>query len=113
AEEARPAALALRLPDGVEDAGTHAFQVAVESFAAQRDGQRILGAHVLAAAALEDEADVDGVGAMLMPVEDGAAGAEVVAGVMPGDAIDGVLAQVTLRGGLGDGLLAQLLQLDL
>ena len=53
---------------------------------------------------LRIKADVDRVLAVLVPVEDGAAGAEVVAGVAAGDAIDGVLPQVALGGGLGDGV---------
>src|SRR5262249_23490486 len=113
AEEAGPAALALRLPDGVEDAAAHALQVAVAALAAEGGRQRVLGAHVLAAAALQDEADIDGVLLVLVPVEDGAAGAEVVAGVAAGDAVHRVLPQVAFRGGPGDGVAADVLQLEL
>src|SRR5947208_2049146 len=76
AEEAGATALALRLPDRVEDAGTHAFEVPIAAFAADGHRQRILGAHVLAAAALEDQANVNRILAVLVPVKDGTAGAE-------------------------------------
>src|SRR5262245_5917079 len=94
AEETRPAALALGLPDGVEATGAHPFQVAVAALARERGRQGILRAHVLAAAALEDETDIGGVAFVLVPVEDRAAWPQVVAGVLAGDAIDGVLAEV-------------------
>src|SRR5205085_5480090 len=68
---------------------------------------------VLAAAALEDQADINGVLAVLVPVEDGAAGAEVVAAVAAGDAIDGVLPQVAFRRGLDDGVAGEFLQFEL
>src|SRR5262249_22778411 len=113
AEEAGAAALALRLPDGVENAAADALEVAVAALAADRRRQRVLGAHVLAAAALEDQPHVHRVLAVLVPVEDRAAGAEVVAGVAAGDAVHGVLPQVALRGRLGHGVAADLLQLEL
>ena len=83
AEEAGPATLALRLPDGVEDAGAHALEVTIAALAGQRGRQRILGAHVLAAAPLEDQANVDVRLPVLVEVKDGAAGTKVVAGVAP------------------------------
>src|SRR5262249_54481857 len=81
AEEPRPAALALRLPDGVQGAGTDSFQIAVETFAVDGGRQRILSTHVLAAAAFENQTDLHVLLAMLMPVENGTAGAEVIAAV--------------------------------
>src|SRR5262249_12671589 len=43
----------------------------------------------------------------------GTAGAEVVAGVTAADALDGVLPQIALGGGLGDGIAADVLQFEL
>ena len=48
-----------------------------------------------------------------MPVENGAAGAQVVAGVVAGDAVHRVLPQISLGGGLGDGITAGVLQFEL
>src|SRR5579884_1549837 len=87
AEEARATALALGVPHRIEDAGAHAVEIAVAALAAQCGRQRILSAHVLAATALEDKADVNSVLTVLMPVKDRTAGAEVVAGVLATDAV--------------------------
>src|SRR5262249_38222074 len=113
AEEAGAAALALGVPDRVEDAAADAFQAAVAALAADGRRQRVLGAHVLAAAALEDQPHVHGVLAVLVPVEDRAAGPEVVAGVAAGDAVHRVLPQVALGGRLDHGVAADVLQLQL
>ena len=51
--------------------------------------------------------------AVLVPVEDGAAGPEVVAGVRARHAVHRVLPQVALRGGLFNSFAAQLLEFDL
>ena len=91
AEKAGAATLALGLPHGVEDAVTDAFEVAVAALAVERCRQRILRAHVFAAAALEDKADLNCILAMLVPVKNRAAGTEVVAGILGADAVHGVL----------------------
>src|SRR5207302_9693080 len=109
AEEAGTAALALSLPNGVQDAGPHAVQVAVGPLAVERRRQRILGAHVLAAAALENEANVHRLLTVLVPVEDRTAGTEIVAGVAAADAVDGILPQVALRRRLGHRVFADIL----
>ena len=93
ANGARAAALALRLPDRVEDALAHAVERAVGAAEMIELGrQRVLRVGVLAAAALEDQLDLDLVALPLLEVDDRRARAEVVAGVLAGDRIDGVRA---------------------
>lgn len=100
-EDAGAAAFALRLENGVEDRAAAALEVAVraELFV----GQRILGADVFAAAALEDEAHLGAVAAGLFEMEGGRAGAEVGAVVLSRERIHGVLAEISLAGGGKDG----------
>ena len=60
AEGARRAALSLRLPDGVQDALAHAFEIAVGAAQVfELAGQGILDVLVLAAAAFEDQLHFD------------------------------------------------------
>ena len=104
AERAGRAALALRLPDGVQDALADAFEVAagfaeVVEFA----GQGVLNVLVLAAAALEDQLDFDLVLLPLLEVNDRRLGAEVVAGVLAGEGVHRVGAQLAAFGGFGHG----------
>src|SRR5262249_45916367 len=113
AQETRAASFALRLPNGIEDAAADPFQIAVEAFAAIGRRQRILGAHVLATAAFEDEANIDRIFAMLMPVEHRPDGAQIVPAVAAGDAIDGILPQITEPRRFHDGIAADFLQLQL
>ncbi len=98
------AAFALRLPHGVQDALLHAVERAIRpSEMRELDGQRILRVGVFAAAALENQLDLD-VGLLpLIEVNDRRAGAEVVAGVLAGDGIDRVRPQLPSTGRLRDG----------
>ena len=67
AQDARAAALALGLQHGVQDDLAAAVQVAVGL--ELLDGQRVLGAHVLAAAALEHQPHLDLRRAVLVEME--------------------------------------------
>jgi len=70
ANGAGAAALALGLPDGVEDALAHAFEVAIGApRCASSTGNRVLCVAVLAAAALQQQLHFDGV---LLPLVEGA-----------------------------------------
>ena len=74
------AALALRVPDRVKDALAHAFERAIGAAEVrQLGGQRVLGVHVLAAAALEQQLHLDLVALPLIEMNDRRARAEVVA----------------------------------
>ncbi len=106
AQDARPAALALGLQHRVEQALAHALEVAPG--AQPRVGQAVLDAHVLAAAALEHHAHGEGLLRRLVQVELGAARAQVVARVLPGDRVHRVLAQVAQPRGLDHGPLVRL-----
>ena len=66
AEDARPAALALGLQHAIEDALVHAVEIAAGADAAV--GQAVLRAHVLAAAALEDQLHLEAAPARLVEV---------------------------------------------
>ena len=60
ADRARRAAFALRVPDGVEDALPHAVERPIgASEMRQLHRQRVLGVGVLAAAALQNQLDLD------------------------------------------------------
>src|SRR5262249_54693337 len=108
-QESWTTTLALSLPDGVEDATPDSLQVAITALAVERDGQRILRAHVLAAAALENQPDVHVILAMLVPVKHRTARAQVITGVPPRDAIDRVLPEVSLLSRLHHGIAADFL----
>ena len=74
ADGARAAALALRVPDRVQDALPHAFERAIGAAEMrQLHRQRVLRVRVLAAAALEDQLDLDVVALPLIEVDDGRA----------------------------------------
>ena len=110
ADGARRAALALRLPDGVQDAFAHAFEVAVGAAQViERAGHGILDVLVLAAAALEDQLDLDLVLFPLLEMNDRRFRAQIVAAVLAGERIDGVGPQFAAARGLRDGLLNRLL----
>ena len=96
ADGAGRAALALRLPDRVQDALAHAFERAVGApEVRQLRGQRVLRVHVLAAAALENQLHLDLVVVLpLLEVDDRRARAEVVARVLAGERVDGVRPQL-------------------
>ena len=107
AQDARPAAFALRLEDGVENRLAAAVQVAIGLELLV--GQGVLRADVLAAAAFEHEPHADLGRAVLVKVDGGRAGADVGAVVLAGDRVHRVLPQEPfLRGelhGLARGLL--------
>ena len=104
ANGARAAALALRLPDRVEDALAHPVERAVGAAEMIELGrQRVLRVGVLAAAALEDQLDLDLVGLPLLEVHDWRSRSEVVAGVLTGDRVDAVGPQLSASRRLGDG----------
>ncbi len=108
AEDAGPAALALGLENGIEDGAAAAIEIAVgaDLFA----GERVLGADVFAAAALEDEAYMGALAAGLLEVEGGGAGADIRPVVLTGEGIHGVLAEITLAGGGADGVACDALE---
>ena len=95
AQRARRAALPLRLPDRVQQALADAFQIAIRAAQTlERGGQRILNVLVLAAAALEDQLDLDLVLLPLLEVDHGRPGAEIVAAVFAGERIDRIRPQL-------------------
>ena len=93
AQNARPAAFALRLQHGIQDHFAAAVEVAVgfEFFV----GQGILSADVFAAAAFEHEPHVDFVRAMLMKMKRRRAGAHIRSVIDAGERVHRVLPQVT------------------
>ncbi|MNY00272.1 hypothetical protein D3C86_1327580 [compost metagenome] len=114
ADEAGRAALALGLVDRVHDALADAVQVTVGlAQLGQLAGQRVLDVLVLAAAALEDQLDLDDVLLPLLEVDDRGAGAQVVTGVGAGQAVHRVGAQLAVVGGAGHGLADGRLDLEL
>src|SRR5262249_36980400 len=113
AQKAGATAFALSLPDRVHDASEHAVQVAVRSLAVERYRHGILRAHVFATAAFENQPNVHAVLAMLVPVENRAAGAKVVAAIPLGDAIDRILPQIAFAGGFNHRIAADVLQFEL
>ena len=103
ADGARAAALALRVPHRVQDALPHAVERAIGAAEVrQLDRQRVLRVGVLAAAALQNQLDLDVVALPLIEVDDRRAGAEVVAGVLAGDRIDRVRPQLAAPRRFGD-----------
>src|SRR4051794_13278897 len=89
------AALPLRLPDRVQDALADALEVpvgATQVVELARD--RVLDILVLAAAAFEDQLDLDLVLFPLLEVDHRGLDAEIVAAVLSGERIDGVGAQL-------------------
>ena len=79
----------------------------------QLDRQRVLRVRVLAAAALQDQLDLDVVALPLIEVDDRRARAEVVAGVLAGDRIDRVRPQLAAPRRFGDRLADLLAHPDL
>jgi aspartate ammonia-lyase len=67
-------------------------------------GEGVLRVGVLAATPFENQLDLDVGGVPLLEVDDGGARAEVVAGILAGDRIDGVRPELAAAGGFGDGL---------
>src|SRR5262249_33160922 len=109
------ATLPLRLPDRVEDTFAHAVQVA-SGLAKVRDfhRQRVLNVLVLAAAALEQQFDLDlAVVLPLLEMHRRRAGAGIIRRVDPGQRINRVGAQLTELCGFGDSLADLLFHHDL
>ena len=95
ADRAGRAALPLRVPHGVKNRLLHAVERPVGAAEMrQLDRQRVLGIGVLAAAALENQLDLDLVLLPLLEVDDRRARSEIVAGVLAGDRIDRIGAQL-------------------
>ena len=101
---ARRATLPLRLPHRVQDALAHAFQIAVgASQVIQLGGQRILDVLVLAAAALQDQLDLNLVLLPLLEVDHRRLLAQIVAAVFAGERIHRVRPQLAPPRRLRDG----------
>ncbi len=114
ADGARRAALPLRLPHGVQDAFAHAFEIAVgAAHVIERAGHGILDVLVLAAAALEDQLDLDLILFPLLEVHDWSFFAQIVAAVFSGERIDGVGPQFSEARGFRDGIENRLLNANL
>ena len=80
ADRAWRTALALRVPHGVKNALSHAVERAIgPAQVRQFHGQRILRVGVLAAAAFQNQLDLDAVALPLIEMDDRRPGAEVVA----------------------------------
>ncbi len=110
AERARRASLSLRLPDRVQQAFAHAFQIAVGAAQViERAGYGILNVLVFAAAAFEDQFDFDFVLLPLLEVDHRGVVAQVVAAILARQGIDGIGPQLAeprrFRDGLEDGSL--------
>ena len=105
ADRAGTAALALRVPDRVQDALPDAVERAIGAAEMRQfDRQRVLRVGVLAAAALENQLDLDVVALPLIEVDDRRAGSEVVAGVLAGDRVHRIGPQLAAPRRLGDRL---------
>ena len=114
ADGARRAALPLRLPHGVENAFAHAFEIAVgAAHVIESAGHGILDVFVLAAAALEDQLDLNLIFFPLIEMKDRRLFAQVVAAVFSGQRIDGVGPQFSEARGFRDCLLNCLLDANL
>ena len=111
AEDARAAALALRLQHRVENRLAAAVEVAIGLELLVR--QRVLRADVFAAAALEHEPHAHFRRAMLMKMKRGRARPDVRAVILAGERIHGVLAQITLLRRQLHGFLRRFLKRDL
>jgi hypothetical protein len=108
------AALPLRLPDGMQDALAHAFQIAVGAAQMiQSAGHGILNVLVLAAAALEDQLHFDLVVFPLLEMDDRGFLAQVVAAVLAGERIHGIGTQLAEPRGFRDGFQDRFLDADL
>src|SRR5215813_607602 len=113
AEKARAAALPLSFPHRIEDAGADAFQIAVGAFTLNLHRQAVLRTHVFATTALQNEPDVDVTVPRGFPMKHRTARAEVISGVMAGDAVDRILSQIAFLSGFFHGFLCPLLELEL
>jgi hypothetical protein len=114
ADRARAAAFALRVPHGVKNALLHAVERAIRApEVRQLDRQRVLRVGVLAAAAFENELDLDVGPLPLIEVDDRRARAEVVAGVLARDRVHGIRPQLAAFCGFFHGFLNLLAHPDL
>ena len=111
AEDARAAALALRLQHGIEDDLAAAIQITIGLQLLVRQG--VLRAHVLATATLEHEGDFDLAGTMLVKMDGRRTGPHVCAIILAGDGVHRVLAEITLLRGRRHGLPGRFLKRDL
>ena len=100
------AALPLGLPDGMQDALANAVQGPVGSAqVGQLAGNGVLDVLVLAASSLEDQLDLDLLLVLpLLEMDDGGAGAQVVAAVLARQRVHRVGAELAPPGGLGNSL---------
>jgi hypothetical protein len=107
--------IALRVPHRVQDALAHALDRTVRAAEMrQLRRQRVLRVHVLAAAALEHELDLDLVVVLpLLEVHDGRAGTEVVARVLARQRVHRVGPQLAAPGRFRNRLADLLLHHDL
>ena len=104
AQGAGSAALALRLPHGVQKALADAFKSAIRpTEALERLGQGILHILVLAASALEDQLDLNLVLFPLLEVDHRSVCPDVIAAVFAAERVDRVRAQFTKLRCLRDG----------
>ena len=95
AQRAGRASLPLRLPDRVQNALAHAFQVAVGAAqVVELAGHGVLNILVLAAAALEDQLDLDLVLFPLLEVHHRRLFAQIVAAVLAGERIHRIRPQL-------------------
>src|SRR5262249_35027829 len=104
ADRAGTAAFALRVPDRMENALANALEISIgASEVRQLDRQRVLRVGVLAAAAFENEFDLDLVPFPLIEVDDRRARPKVVAAVAAGDRVDRVRPQLAAARRFGNG----------
>ena len=104
ANRAGTAALALRVPDRVENALSDTLERAIGAAEMRQfRGQGILGVGVLAAATLEDQLDLDVVSLPLIEMNDRCAGSEIVAGICSGNRIDRIGTQFSATCRFRDG----------
>src|SRR5258708_1653304 len=113
-DEPGAAALTLGLVDGVEDTLVDAIQVAVgPANLRQLLGERILNILVLAAAALEEEQDLDIITLPLFKMNDRRPRTEIQTRVSPGDTVHGIWAELAGSSGFGNGLMDGILSRNL
>ena len=99
------ATLALRVPDGVEDALADALEIAIgPPEMGQLGRQRGLRVHVLAAAALEQQLDFYALSVPLREVDDRRSGPQIVTAVRAVDGIHGIGSELAPPGRLGHGV---------
>src|SRR5581483_2404448 len=114
ADGARRASFPLRLPHRVQDALANAVERAIGAAEmGQLDRQRVLRVRVLAAAALEDQLDLDLVARPLVEVDDRRARPEVVARVPAGDRVYRIRPQLAAARRFGHGFANLLTHPDL